>query len=77
MMKSASYLNDINEYYKTITGKNNNAQEEEIIYRGNSDTKVFHQPNCQYYSSKNCTVIFRSRDEAVKKGYVPCNTCKP
>jgi len=77
MMKSASYLNDINEYYKTITGTNNNAQEEEIIYRGNNDTKVFHQPNCQYYSSKNCTVIFRSRDEAVKKGYVPCNTCKP
>ncbi len=45
-------------------------------YVGNSNSKKFHRPDCQWaqkIASQN-RVEFRSREEAVKAGYVPC-TC--
>ena len=47
------------------------------IYHGNRRSKVFHAPWCQHYTCKNCTVIFNSRDDAVRAGYRPGGNCKP
>jgi micrococcal nuclease len=46
-------------------------------YHGNVSSKVFHQPSCKDYNCKNCTVIFRSREEAINQGYRPCGGCNP
>lgn len=45
------------------------------VYHGNVKSKVFHAPGCQHYNCKNCTVTFRSQEEAVKAGYRPHHTC--
>ena len=49
----------------------------DIVYRGNAKSKVFHSPSCRYYSCKNCTVVFRSREEAIRAGYRPGGHCRP
>ncbi len=49
----------------------------EVIYHGNVKSKVFHSPSCRYYSCKNCTVKFASREAAIKAGYRPGGNCKP
>ena len=41
------------------------------VYHGNRSSHVFHAPWCRYYSCKNCTAIFNSRDDAIKAGYRP------
>lgn len=46
-------------------------------YHGNIDSLKFHKPDCRYYNSKNCTRIFKSKEEAEKAGYSPCKICKP
>ena len=46
-------------------------------YRGNTQSRVFHQESCRYYTCKNCTARFESVDEAVDRGYRPCGTCRP
>ena len=47
------------------------------IYHGNRRSNVFHQPSCKDYNCKNCTIIFHSRDEAIKAGFRPCGGCRP
>jgi len=42
---------------------------------GNTSSKVYHQPSCQYYNCKNCTAEFASSAEAEKSGYKPCQKC--
>jgi len=37
-------------------------------YHGNVNSHVFHGPGCQHYHCKNCTVEFKSIDEALKAG---------
>ncbi len=44
---------------------------------GNTVSMVFHVPGCKFAVSKNCTVRFKSRDEAVESGYKPCGICRP
>lgn len=44
---------------------------------GNTGSLVFHNSDCKYSKSKQCTMVFNSRDEAVQDGYKPCGTCKP
>lgn len=46
-------------------------------YRGNTQSRVFHQSSCRYYSCKNCTATFASAAEARKHGYRPCGVCEP
>ena len=76
--KISEYFTGINQYYEKLKQTNNTSvQNNEIIYHGNKDSKVFHSPSCQYYNSKNSKVIFYSRDEAIEAGYSPCTTCKP
>lgn len=47
------------------------------VYHGNIKSKKFHKPSCRYFFSKDCKIIFHSRDEAVAAGYIPCRECKP
>jgi hypothetical protein len=46
-------------------------------YRGNTQSHVFHQESCRYYTCKNCTARFANADEAIEGGYRPCGTCRP
>jgi hypothetical protein len=46
-------------------------------YHGNVKTKKFHHPGCRYYSCRNCLAKFKTREEAIKAGYIPCKVCKP
>lgn len=48
-----------------------------VVYRGNVSSRVFHSPSCRYYSCKNCTREFNSREEAIAAGYRPGGHCKP
>lgn len=48
-----------------------------ILYRGNIRSMTFHSPGCRYYDCRACTVILKSRDEAINLGYQPCKLCKP
>lgn len=46
-------------------------------YRGNTQSKVFHQSSCRHFTCKNCTVLLGSVDEAVERGFRPCQVCRP
>lgn len=71
------YFNDISVYVNTIRNRDNYNYEPDIIYHGNTKTKIFHQPNCVYYNSMNSTDIFYNREDAINDGYRPCETCNP
>ncbi|AZF90260.1 MAG: metallo-beta-lactamase superfamily protein [Phage 5P_2] len=48
-------------------------------YIGNKNSKKFHRPDCQWaqkIASYN-RVVFKSREEVVNAGYVPCKVCRP
>ena len=40
-----------------------------VEFHGNTSTKKFHPPCSKDYNCKNCTAIFKSKEEAVKAGY--------
>lgn len=46
-------------------------------FSGNTQTRVFHQSTCRYYSCKNCTAQFATAQEAIRNGYRPCGICEP
>lgn len=46
-------------------------------YHGNTKSHVFHSSSCKHYNCKNCTVNFKSREDALTAGYRPCRICKP
>jgi micrococcal nuclease len=46
-----------------------------VVYHGNVSCKVFHGPACQHCDCKNCTAVFKSKDEALKAGYRPHEEC--
>ena len=46
-----------------------------VVYHGNKKTKVFHAAGCRDYDCSNCTVIFKSKEEAVKAGYREHSQC--
>jgi lipopolysaccharide export system permease protein len=43
---------------------------------GNAKSRVFHFPECDFYSCKNCTIEFNSVEKAIESGYEPCRFCK-
>ena len=56
-----------------------NDQEDEGVYFGNKQSPIFHLPECRWVqkmSSKDI-VLFKTRQEALNQGYVPCKVCKP
>jgi competence protein ComEC len=44
---------------------------------GNKNTKKFHKPACSSLPAEHNRVYFKTRDEAVGEGYVPCKRCNP
>ena len=52
---------------------------QEFILFGSSKSNKFHRPSCQYVQriKPGNVVGFRSRDEAIGMGYVPCKVCRP
>ena len=47
------------------------------FYIGNKETKKFHYPWCWTLPSSQNQVFFKTRDEAIEKGYAPCGNCLP
>jgi micrococcal nuclease len=58
-------------------GKRSNTATLPGAYHGNKSSMVFHGKNCKHFNCKNCTVIFNSKEEAIKAGFRPCGMCKP
>jgi hypothetical protein len=46
-------------------------------YHGNTQSRIFHGPDCRYYNCAHCTKIFKTRQEAIEAGYRPCKICRP
>ena len=46
-------------------------------YRGNLQSRIFHAAGCRYFTCKNCTAEFASREQALKAGFRPCKVCRP
>ncbi|MBF7084380.1 MBL fold metallo-hydrolase [Desulfallas sp. Bu1-1] len=46
-------------------------------YIGNKNSKKFHLPSCSTLPAEYNRVYFKTRDEAVSAGYVPCKRCNP
>ena len=63
----------------TPTPSKNSQQNNNNQYEGNSSTHKFHLISCRYAKeiSSGHAVSFKTRDEAIKQGYVPCKVCKP
>ncbi len=54
-------------------------KETEKVYIGNKRTYSLHRPSCKYLGKvpEKSRIIFRSRADAIKVGYIPCKQCKP
>lgn len=51
----------------------------DITYVGSITSKRYHLTSCGYIKrieSKN-RIIFKSKQETEKRGYIPCKVCKP
>ncbi|MFC1524626.1 hypothetical protein ACFL6N_07540 [Thermodesulfobacteriota bacterium] len=46
------------------------------LFHGNEKSHVFHDSTCTYYSDKNCTAKFVSREDAIVAGFKPCKLCQ-
>jgi hypothetical protein len=44
---------------------------------GNTGSLVFHNTDCKFSKSKNCTAVFNSKEEAITAGYKACGICSP
>jgi micrococcal nuclease len=51
----------------------------ERYYVGNKRSSSFHRPTCKTVTKlpDKSKMIFHTRSDAIKIGYVPCKTCKP
>jgi hypothetical protein len=50
---------------------------ENVQFKGNIETLVFHSVTCNFASGKNCSMDFTTREEAEAQGYKPCKICMP
>ena len=53
----------------------NSKDSQEFI--GNKNSKKFHLPDCSSLPSEKNRVLFNSKEEALKQGYLPCGSCNP
>ena len=58
---------------RTIGGKN--PLKQTSIRRGNPQTRIYHNSRCSYFKSKQCTIVFKSAQEAQLSGFRPCSKC--
>ncbi|MCR4666376.1 MAG: hypothetical protein K5657_03680 [Desulfovibrio sp.] len=47
-----------------------------VVLHGNTDSKVFHASDCEFFNCKSCTKVFHSKAEAQRAGYHPCSVCQ-
>jgi endonuclease YncB( thermonuclease family) len=47
----------------------------DVVYHGNSNSRVYHAPSCPNYNCKNCTVVFRTDADAQRAGFRPAGDC--
>ena len=52
-------------------------QKQDNVYIGNKNSLKFHRSDCKSLPYEKNRVYFRTRDEAVEKGYSPCSKCQP
>ena len=48
----------------------------EAGYRGNPESKIYHNSSCRYYKGKSVSKTFASPADAKAAGYRPCMVCK-
>jgi competence protein ComEC len=48
-----------------------------MVYIGNKNTKKFHLETCRSLPAPENRVYYKSRDEAIKAGYIVCKICNP
>lgn len=48
----------------------------EAGYRGNPESKIYHNYSCRYYKGKSVSKTFASPADAKAAGYRPCKVCK-
>lgn len=53
----------------------NGAAQNHALLHGNTESKVFHAPDCEHYNCKSCTKTFTSFQQAKAAGYHPCSIC--
>lgn len=46
-------------------------------YVGNKRSLKFHRQDCRYLPAEKNRIYFKTREEAINEGYVPCKVCKP
>ena len=46
-------------------------------YIGNKRSLKFHLPTCRYQPAEKNRVYYKTREEAIAEGFVPCKVCKP
>ncbi|MCP3889670.1 MAG: LPS export ABC transporter permease LptF [Desulfobulbaceae bacterium] len=46
------------------------------LISGNAKSRVFHVPECEYYSCRNCTLEFKDVHVAQEAGFEPCRFCR-
>ena len=51
-------------------------QKMEAGYRGNPESKIYHNSSCRYYKGKSVSKTFASPADAKAAGYRPCKVCK-
>ena len=51
-------------------------QKMEAGYRGNPESKIYHNSSCRYYKGKSVSKTFASPADAKAAGYRPCRVCK-
>jgi micrococcal nuclease len=54
-------------------------EESEPYYVGNKRSYVFHKPSCPLVAKipEKSRIVFRSRVDPIRIGYVPCKKCRP
>jgi competence protein ComEC len=63
--------------FNNKTTKNPPEQKQDNVYIGNKNSLKFHCSDCKSLPAAKNQVYFKTRDEAVKQGYSPCNKCQP
>jgi len=54
-------------------------QKKEVVYVGSKNSNKYHYPWCKWakkISSSNL-VVFKSKQDATSKRYIPCKVCRP
>lgn len=50
--------------------------EQTMLIHANSQSRIFHLPDCEEYNCEDCTIEFNSVQVAQEAGFVPCRFCR-